>query len=824
MRAEASLVVIGAGIAGCSAAYHLAQLGWRDIVVLDQGPLFHTGGSTSHAPGGLSQINGSRMLTQFANYGLPLYQSLSIDGRPGAYLNGGLEVAQTPERFAELKRRAGLGKSYGVECSMLSPAECAELVGIIDPSKLLGGLFSPKSGVGVPTVISEALARKAIEAGAAEFHGNTSVTGFEITDGRVRAVLTDQGRIACDKVLLCAGIWGPLIGKMAGITIPLQPMQHQYAITEPVAELAALGHEVALPIVRAHDHDLYCRQHGSALGIGNYQHSPLPVDPEKLLDHRRAMAGGSPDGEPSKMAFTPADFAAARKAVDALFPCVAGKGLAKSFNGMFSFTPDGYPLLGETIDVRGFWVAEGVWITHAGGIGKAIAEWMTEGVPSMDLREADINRFHRHVFSRAYLRKRGEETYKYVHAVIHPSEPMSQPRLLRRTPLFARYEALGARFFEAGGWERPQWCEANAPLLQGANFPNREGWAAKYWSPIQAVEHLAVRRSAGMFDMSAFTKLEVGGKGALALLQHLATNQIDVPVGRAVYTSMLTPKAGILCDLTVVRHAADRFWVLTGGASGPRDIAWIRSQARAGNYDVTLTDLSNQYATIGLWGPNSRAILAATTEDDVSSSAIPYFSIRPITIGYAPVQALRVSYVGELGWELYVPAEFGLAVWDDLWAAGQEHGVVAAGFGAMDSLRLEKGYRRLYTDMDTETTPDEAGLDFLVKPRKGDFIGRDALEASRRAGLKKRLACLTLDDPAAVVLGREPILHDGKPVGYVTSANFGYSVGKFIAYGYLPTHLAVEGQRLELEYFGERFGAVVSSDPQFDPTGTRLRG
>ncbi|MGQ0663016.1 MAG: GcvT family protein [Pseudomonadota bacterium] len=815
MQDRARLVIVGAGIVGASAAYQLGRLGWRDIVVVEQGPLFHTGGSTSHAPGGLALITSSRMLTEFAKYAVSLYATLSVDGRPGARLVGSLELARSAARWNEIKRRSGWGKSFGVEHHLLGPAECGKLVPILDQRKIIGGLLTPGAGPSAPVVISEALARAAIAEGAAVFHGGTRVTGIETAHGRVKAVITDRGRIASDHVLLCAGIWGPLIGRMAGIAVPLQPMQHQYARVGPVPELAALGLELGMPGIRLHDHDIYCRQYGDLWGIGNYDHEPLPVEPEDI-------AAGP--GEPSKMAFTPDHFSAARAAADEVFPAIKGAPIVDAFNGMFSFTPDGFPILGPSAALDGLWLAEAVWIMHAAGAAKAVAEWMTHGTPGLDVREADANRFHRHALTRAYIRKRGEEQYRTVHAIIHPAEPAAAPRGLRRTPLHARYEGQGAVFFEAGGWERPQWCEANARLLEFAAVPARTGWAAQYWSPVQAAEHRATRAAASLYDMSTFSKLDIEGKDALALVDTLCTNRMDVAVGRAVYTALLNEAGGILTDLTVVRLGARKFRMISGTAGAARDGVWIRGVAARRGCEATITDLSSGLAVVGLWGPRARDILAAASEGDVGNDGLPYYTAREIVVASAPALALRVSYVGELGFELYTPSEYALGIWDRLWEIGAPLGLVAAGFGAMDSLRIEKGYRRSGADIDADHDPFEAGLGFVVDLDKGEFIGRQALVRKDARNPRRKLACMTLERADAVVLGREPILLDGQVLGYVTSANYGYSLGKFIAYGYLPAERASQGQRVEIEYFGERLPGVVARSPLFDPKGSRLRG
>lgn len=816
MQTHARLVIIGAGIVGCSAAYHLAQLGWRDMVVLDAGPLFHTGGSTSHAPGGLTLITSSRMMVEFARYGLPLYAHLEVDGRKGANLVGGLEVARSEARWNELKRRLGWGKAFGVECYLLTPADCKQLVPVMDETKIIGGLISPGAGIGAPVVAAETMANAAMAAGAATFHGRTSVTGLDRVGRRIKAVVTDQGRIETEMVLICAGIWGPLIGQMAGVTIPLMPMEHQYAKFGPIPELEATGQDIAMPIVRVHDHLMYCRQFGPLWGIGNYQHTPLPVPPEEIRLRRDAL------DEPSKNPFTPQHFQEPFEKISEVFPMVRGKPMVESFNGMFSFTPDGMPILGPHPDLDNLWLAEAVWITHAGGVGKALAEWMTHGVPSLDLREADVSRFHKHALTKSYIRVRGDEAYKNVHLILHPSEPMARPRGLRRTPFYDRYAAQQAHFIEMGGWERAAWCESNAGIAE-PDVPARSGWAAQYWSPIQAAEHLRTREVAALFDMSTFTKIDVDGPDALALVNWVFTNQMDVAVGRVVYTLMLDVNGGMRSDMTVVRLAADRFRILSGAGAGPRDLAWFRRQAQARGFNVCVTDATSSYGALGLWGPKARDILSAAAEGDVSNAGFPYYAARELVIGAAHCYAMRVSYVGELGWEIYIPTDYAIGVWDALWAAGRPLGLIAAGMGAMDSLRIEKGYRRLGFDMDANYNPFEAGMEHVIRWKKGDFIGREALLKIKAQPLTHKLTCLTLDQPGDVVLGREPVLEDGRVVGIVSSANTGYSLSRHIAYAYLPVALTQPGQKLGIEYFGQWLPATVAAEPLFDPDGERLR-
>ncbi len=815
MQSHARLVIIGAGIVGCSVAYHLTRRGWRDIVVVDQGPLFDTGGSSSHAPGLVFQTNASKLMTTLAKDTVKLYSGLELDGQPCWYGVGSLEVAYTAGRWQDLHRKLGFAKSYGLEARLISPQEAHDLVPLLNPGVIHGAYHVPSDGIAKPVRAAEAMSRYA-EGYGASFYGNTTVTDIIVKAGRVQGVETTVGRITAETVLICAGIWGPRVGRMAGVSIPLMPVQHQYARTAPVPALQGESREVAHPIVRHQDYAMYFRQEADCYGIGSYKHEPLVVDAEDILSHAQAKRS------PAMMDFTPEHFTVARRAAGELFPALRDLDLTDAFNGMFSFTPDGLPILGESPQVNGLWVAEAVWITHGGGVGNVVAEWMTNGVTSLDLREADYNRFPAHAHSPAYVKARGAQQYREVYDIIHPQQQLENPRNVRCSPFQPRLEALGAVFFESAGWERPQWFGVNEDLITECAVPVRSGWEAQQWSPIQAGEHRATRERAAMYDLTAFTKIEVSGPSALEFLQSITANQLDRPVGKVVYTAMLNQNAGIQCDLTLTRLARDRFLVLTGGASGTRDLAWMRSHA-PDDGSVAISDVTSEYCGIGLWGPKAREVLQRVCHEDVSNRAFPYFASKQVTIGAAPARALRVSYVGELGWEIYVPTEYGLNVWDALWEAGQAIGIVAAGGGAFESLRLEKGYRLWGTDIHTEYNPYEAGLGWAVKLNKGNFLGREALMRIREAGIERRLCCLTMSDPNQVVLGKEPILDGERVLGYVTSANVGYTVGRSIAYGYLPLEYAMTGTTVEIEYFGRRYEATVTDEPLYDPGNSKLR-
>ncbi len=820
MRDRAQTVIVGAGIVGASAAYHLAEMGVTDVLVIDQGPLFETGGSTSHAPGIAFQTNGSRNMCRIAQDSVRVYDSLDLDGEPVWFGTGSLEVATTPERLEDLKRRQGFARSYKIEgTELLSPEETAERSPLLDPSTILGSYWVPSDGAGKGVGIVTALARRAESAGVT-FEGDVHVTGFDTRDGRIAGVQTDEGRIGCERVLICAGIWGPTLGAMAGVPIPLVAVQHQLVWTDPVPGLEGMDW-IEQPVVRHQDMSLYFRQREDHFGVGNYRHEPI-VTPQGSI--RRHGDGAMP----SLMPWTPSDFDLCEAETARLFPALEGRmrpaDRSRSINGMFSFTPDAGSIVGESAGVRGVWVCEAVWLMHAAGMARQVVEWMVNGEPSYDLSEADANRFYPFQTTPSFVVQRGQQQYREIYDIVHPLQQPSSPRDLRLTPVHARHDALGAASFIGAGWERPQWFEANRSLVNGVTreWARRSGWAARQWSPIVGAEHLATRDRAALFDLTPYVKIRVQGPAALAFLERICANKIDRPVGTVVYTAMLTQRGGIRCDLTVTRHEEDVFFVVTGGGSGMHDMAWIRSQVREGE-DVRIFDTTTRSCCLGLWGPRARDILQPLTDDDVSDAAIPYMTGATIDVAEVPAFAQRISYVGELGWELYAPLEQGARLWDLLWEGGKREGLIAAGMGAFDSLRLEKGYRLWGQDINLEHDPFSAGLGSAVRMNKA-FQGREALKAIRAQGPAERLVAMTFDDPRTVVMGKEPIWHDDRVVSFVTSANYGYSIGRGIVYGYLPAQLAVEGTAVQVEYFGVRHPATVTNDPVFDPKGERLRG
>ncbi|MEU5704073.1 FAD-dependent oxidoreductase [Streptomyces aurantiacus] len=805
------VVVVGAGIVGCSLADELTARGWTDVTVLEQGPLPAPGGSTSHAPGLVFRTSPSKTLTAFAQYTVEKFNSLEVDGVSCFTPVGGLELATTPERLAELHRRAGYAASWGVTGEIVSAARCKELWPLIDESLVLGGFHTPDDGLARALLAARAQLARA-ESRGARFLDRHTVTGIEQAAGRVTAVVTDQGVFPADHVVSAAGFWGPVIGRMAGIDVPLQPLAHQYARTEPLPGLAGATTEASMPILRFQDRDLYFREHTDRLGIGSYAHKPLPVDPFAVLPYDEARAH---DMEmPSSFPFTAKDWAPSWDDCRRLLPALRESEIEEGFNGVFSFTPDGMPVLGESPALRGFWLAEAVWVTHSAGVAKAMAEWMIDGRPEIDVHECDLTRFEDAQRSPSYVRDRGSQQFVEVYDVLHPLQPMARPRPLRVSPFHARQQELGAYFLEGGGWERPHWYEANAPLAASRGpLPERDAWSARHWSPIVAAEARATRERVAMYDMTPLRRLEVTGPGALDFLHGMTTNNLRKKPGAVTYTLLLDETGGIRSDLTVARLGPDRFQV---GANSPADLDWLTRHAPS---DVAVRDITSGTCCVGVWGPLARALVQPLTRDDFSHEAFGYFRAKETYIGHVPVTALRLSYVGELGWELYTSADLGLRLWDTLWEAGREHGVIAAGRSAFNSLRLEKGYRAWGVDMTDEHDPYEAGVGFAVRLDKGDFLGMRALEGRSRP--RRRLTPLLLDDPASVVLGKEPVYVDGVAAGYVTSAAYGYTVGRCVAYAWLPVLPA--GTGVSVEYFGEKVAATVADEPLFDPEMTRIR-
>jgi len=819
------VVIIGLGVVGAALADELTSRGLTDVTVFDQGPLYITGGSSSHAPGFVFQTNGDRTMTHLAQRTLDKLDGISLNGQWLLKRVGGLEIATTEERFHDLKRRRGLAASWGVPGELIDPDEVARLWPGLDVSGVLGGYLTPTDGIVKSAVAVQWQAERAQDRGA-RIVGNTRVVGIERSGGRVTGVKVvpvpagsaEPDFVAADIVISCAGLWGPGVARdLLGFELPMQPMEHGFGYSAPVPSLQGANvptDEAKRPMLRHQDFSLYLREYVDRIGIGAYNHRPIPLEQSEIADADTFAATGV---HPAMHPLTWDDFAPSWEEAQRLLPELRGVEFESGYNGIFSFTPDGGPMLGPVPGTDGLWLAQAVWVTQSAGVAQVVADWIVSGDPGIDTHGLDFNRFDPAVVSRRFTRERSSESYDEVYDVRHPHTPTQRLRGLRRTPFHQRYEELGAVFGEGGGWERPLWFEANAGLVDELEtVPVRDDWAAQNWSPIAAAEAHATRSAVALYDLTALPRVEIFGPGTTALLQRLLTTNVDVAIGRVVYGMMLDEQGGILSDVTVTRLDTERYMI---GTNGNLDLVHLTTQAPEG---VWVRSLSSGQGGLGLWGPNARAVLESLTHDDVSHEGFGFFRAKQIDIAGVSVLALRVSYVGELGWELYVSADNAVFLWDALWEAGQAHGIIAAGRRAFNALRLEKGYRAFGHDMTREHSPAEAGLSFAVRMAKDDFLGKAAL-AERP--VTTRLVPLTLDDPARVVLGAEPVFVPGTAdaVGYVTSADQGYTIGASIAYAWLPPELADPGTTLEIEYFAERLPATVRTEPLFDPEMAAIR-
>lgn len=803
------VVIIGAGIVGCALADELTERGWNDVTVLEQGPLWAAGGSTSHAPGLVFQTNGSKTLANFATYTVEKLMSLDLDGEPCFLQVGSIEVATTPERLADLHRRAGLATSWGIPAEIISPEAAAKLHPVLEASSILGALHVPTDGLAKSLRADEAMGKRAIARGA-KFLERHEVIDITKENGKVTGVLTSQGNFAADVVIACAGIWGPKVGEMIGMPTALQPLAHQLAWTEDIDSLSDQEEECTIPLLRNQDHDLYYRQRGKGLGVGWYGHRPISVAAKDILPFDKAAT------MPSMLEFTAPEWVGAMEHSSEILPELKTAKISSGMNGLFSFTVDGNPLMGEWQGLKGFWVAEAVWVTHSAGVARALAEWIIDGQPSITVHDCDVNRFEKHQIGPDHIQMRGEQNYIEVYDILHPLQPMQAPRPLRTTGFYQRQQELGGVFFEAAGFERPQWYEANKDLLTKYPVPARNDWASQFWSPICGAEALHVREKVGIFDLSSLKRLEVVGKGSQEFLMKMTTGNLAKPVGSITYCLMLAETGGILSDITVTKLSENHFVI---GANGNVDLVRLQNFAPD---TVKIRDITGGTAVLGVFGPNSRKLLQAICKDDLSNDSIKYFKAKQTYLGQVPVTLWRLSYVGELGFEVYVEADMALKLWDTIWQADKDLELIAAGRGAFNSMRLEKGYRSFGADMTTEHNPYEAGLAFAIR-KTGGFIGETALAKIDPEKLDKKLVCLKIHSNEEVVMGKEPVLVNNEPVGYVTSAYFGHSVGHPIAYAWLPIQYALKGFNVSIAYFDKLVSAEVASDPLFDAEMTRLK-
>ena len=807
---SARVVIIGGGIIGCSVAYHLAKLGVKDVVLLERAKL--TSGSTWHAAGLVGQLRTSANITQLLKYSVELYDTLEQETgqATGWKRNGGLRLACNPERMIEIKRQATTAHSFGLEMHILTPNEARDLWPIMDVSDVMGAAFLPTDGQANPADIAQALAKGA-RTGGVKIIEDCRVTAIEQKNRRVAGVVTDQGTIQAEIVVNCAGQWAREIGQLAGVNVPLVSVQHQYIVTEPIP-----GVMKNLPTLRDPDRLTYYKEEVGGLVMGGYEPNPIAW-----------AERGIPDGFEFQLLNDNWDhFEPIMELAIGRVPALQTAGVKQLINGPESFTPDGNFILGEAPELKNFYVGAGFnafGIASAGGAGRALAEWIAGGEAPMDLWPVDIRRFGKPHQSVDWVRTRTLEAYGKHYTMAWPFEEHHSGRPLRVSPLYEKLKERGAVFGEKMGWERANWFAPKGIEAKEIYSYGRQNWFAHVGE-----EHRACREAVALFDESSFAKFSLVGKDAERALQWICANDIAKPIGSLTYTQMLNRRGGIECDLTVARIADDAFYVVTGTGFATHDFSWIERNI-PDNYDARLSDVTSGNAVLALMGPRARDVLSAVTDADVSNQNFPFATFQEIAVAGAPLRALRVTYVGELGWELHVPTEFALRVFDALMQAGEPHGIRLCGYRAIESLRLEKGYRAWGSDIGPDHTPLEAGLGWAVKLKKDiPFLGREALSAQQGDALKKRLICFTVDDSKIVLLGRETIYRNGERIGWLSSAGWGYTVKKNIGYGYVrrPEGVSVEWLKsgaYELEVASERVAAALQFKPLYDPASTRVR-
>ncbi len=834
---QADCVVIGAGIVGNSLVHHLARLGWRNIVQLDQGPLPNPGGSTGHASNFIFLTDHSREITDLTLDSVEQYQEMGVFTQ-----SGGFEIARTEERMEELRRRMSSAKAWGIEAEMVTPEFVKEKVPFIETDQFIGAFWQPGVGVVDSLRAGTIMRESAMELGALTTGPNCEVLGLDVEDGpqgsRITRVRTDKGDIETSSVVIACGVWSPKIGDMAGVSIPLVPAVHQMISVGPCPQLADTEGEITFPIVRDMDTFCYERQHGADMEVGSYAHRAILHEPEDIPTIEQAKLS------PTELPFTDEDFDPQLEQALELMPELLGADGAEmryAINGLLSLTCDGNPILGES-HVKGLWTASAVWIKEGPGVGRAVAEWMTHGHSEIDIHHSDIARFYPHQMRREHTRLRTTESFIKTYGIIHPAEQYESDRDQRLSPMNESQKKLGAVFFETVGWERPFWYETNAGLVEeygDAVMPREHEWDARWWRPIINAEHLRMREAAGVIDLTAFCAFDIEGPGALETVQTTCVAQCDVAVGKVIYTPVLDAKGGFKSDLTVMRLGEEHFRVVTGGAHGMADRKWFADHV-PDDGTTTLTDNTDVVSTIGLWGPRARDILSSLTSADVSGEGFGFLTCREIEVRGIPVLASRISYVGELGWELYVAMDRAAELWDLLLEEGAAHGAVPVGIGVYGTTgRIEKGYRAFGFELDAERSIVEAGMQ-RPKVKAADFVGKQAYLEQRDAEPQTVLCTLAVDDHTSAsgtkryMLGGEPVLtRDGGTLTdghghhpYVTTAGSAPSLGKHLLLAYLPPAEARVGNELAVSYMEELYPVtVVSADatPALDPENARMR-
>ena len=803
---HAQAVIIGGGVGGARIAYHIAQMGLKDVVILERHEL--TAGSTWHSAGLVGQMRSDANLTRMMHYSTDLYRKLKAEtGVDTSWREvGGLRLASSAERMEENKRLVGMARSFGVAMELISPKEAHDMFPLMSLDGVLGAAFTPNDGSIDPTGLTNALAAGAKNRGVKIFT-NTNVEKITVKNGRVTEVVTNRGTIKTEVIVNASGLWGREVGKMVGLDLPVVPMAHLYILTKPIE-----GVTKSFPNLRDPDLLVYWREEVGGLVTGGYERQPATFGLNGIpRDFKFQLL--PPDWD----RFSPLMENSIRRV-----PAVENAEVVKLLNGPEGFTPDGEFLLGPT-SVKGFWVACAFCahgLAGAGGIGKTMAEWIIDGHPEWDMWRLDVRRFGPNYNNLDYTVARTIETYTQYYDIRFPGEERMSKRNVRLSPTYFRLRDLGCSFGEKMGWERPNWFKPHEEKAVHGHEPRH--WPRHNWSRAIGYEHLQTRENAGLFDETSFNKFEVRGPGALKFLNYLCANEIDQPIGAVIYTQALNKRGGIECDFTITRLGEQRFFIVTGTAFGQHDMSWL-SLNMPDDGSVTIEDVGSNYACIGMWGPKARVILEKATSEDISNAGFPYMTAKHMTVGDVPVLASRVTYVGELGWEFYCPMEYGLRLWDTLFEAGRSEGIVPGGYKAIDTLRLEKGYRYWSGEISPDYTPYEAGMGFAVKLNKADFIGKDALVKQKAEGITRKLCCITLADSRTIMIGKEPIRAGDKTIGWVASGGFGYSVGKSIAFAYLPMEYSKVGTKLEIEWFGEKVSAEVDRPVLFDAKGERIK-
>ena len=805
MGERARVVVIGGGITGVSVAFHVAEAGWSDVLLLDKGEL--TSGSTAHAAGLVTTFNPSPTMMRFRRYSIELYEKLGLFEAVGS-----LRIASSAEQLLELRRGVSRARGIGLEVELLSPEETLERMPAASGERLFGAVWVPDDGFLDPHTATYAVASAARDLGA-RIRTGERVTGIELGPrGEVVAVQTENGQIECEVVVNAAGIWAPRVAAMAGAFVPSTPVDHQHVALKAV-EGAELPRD--MPCFRDPDNLVYGKsEHGGVL-FGGYEPDPVA----RWVDGAPWEHGGR-SLPPDLGRFEQLLRGAARR-----FPFLEGAEIVKLVCHPDAMTPDANPLLGPIPGIRGFFMAAGLSLNGfggAGGIGRAIAEWVTRGETELDVAPYRAWRFGRVHRDPVFAAVQAREAYKYYYLLRYPFDQDEWARPKRVSALHGRLQELGCVFGVKNGWERPDSFEPGKPWRRAGADQRAFGWTTPPWFGRVAEEHRAFRERVGIVDLSSFGKIEVRGPGALALLDRVCDNRVDREPGSVVYTQFLERRGGIVADLTVTRLAEDRFRVVTGAGYVDADLGWLRSNLRDEDGEVELREASEDLAVIGLWGPRARDVLQVVTHDDLSNGAFPFLTGRDLEVGGAPAFAQRITYVGELGWELYVEARWAVQVWDRLWNAGEAAGIAPGGYRVLDSLRIEKGYRYFGTDLTMLDTPWEGGLGFCVALDKGDFNGREALLTAKERGLERRIRTLAIggEDPVTVY-GGEAVHLDGRVVGRLRSAAYGFTIRRAIGYAYLPVELE-PGAEVQVEVFGGLVPAEVTEDALYDPGRRRI--